>query len=116
LATEGLGNGHLQGRSVLLFDETSRSAAEIVAAFVAEHKLAPIVGTKTAGEVLGAGNFRLPHNYLLRMPVSTWRTWVDETIEGKGVGPNVLVELTLESLTEGVDSQINKAREIASSL
>jgi len=50
------------------------------------------------------------------MPVSTWRTWADETIEGKGVEPNVLVELTPESLTEGVDSQINKAREIASSL
>jgi len=116
LATEGLGNGHLQGRSVLLFDENSRSAAEMVAAFVADHKLAPLVGTKTAGEVLGAVNFKLPNNYLLRMPVSTWRTWAGETIEGKGVEPNVLVELTPEALSEGVDSQIDRAREIASTL
>ena len=116
LATEGLGNGYLQGRSVLVFDENSRSAAEMVAAFVAEHKLAPIVGTKTPGEVLGAVNFKLPYNYRLRMPVATWRTWGGETVEGKGVAPNVLVDLTPEALAEGVDSQINRAREIALSL
>ncbi len=116
LATEGLGVGRLQGRSVLLFDENSRSAAEMVAAFAAEHKLAPLVGTKTPGEVLGAVNFKLPHNYRLRMPVSTWCTWAGETIEGKGVAPNVRVELTPEALSEGVDSQMDRAREIASSL
>ena len=116
LATEGLGLNPLQGCSVLLFDENSRSAAEMVAAFAAEHGLAPIVGTKTPGQVLGAVNFGLPHGYTLRMPISTWSTWGGETIEGRGVEPTVSVPLTPESLSEGVDLQVEKARNIASSL
>ena len=116
LATEALGSGHLQGRSVLLFDENSRSAAEMVAAFTHEHNLAPLVGTKTPGEVLGAVNFKLPHGYRLRMPVSTWCTWGGSTIEGKGVEPTVPVELSPEGLCRGVDTQIEEARKIAASL
>ncbi len=116
LATEGLGLNRLQGRSVLVFDENSRSAAEMVAAFATEHRLAPIVGTKTPGQVLGAVNFTLPHGYSLRMPISTWSTWGGETIEGQGVEPTVFMPLTVESLSEGVDLQVDKARDIAASL
>lgn len=116
LATEGLGAGPLQGRSVLVCDENSRSAAEMVAAFVAEHNLAPIVGKKTPGEVLGATNFKLPHGYRLRMPISTWCTWDGQTIEGRGVEPTMGAALTPETLIEGVDAQLQKAREIALTL
>lgn len=116
LATEALGGSLLQGRSVLMFDENSRSAAEMVAAFAAEHRLAPLVGVNTPGEVLGATNFKLPHGYRLRMPISTWCTWGGETIEGRGVPPTTAVRLTPEALTEGIDSQLATAREIAASL
>lgn len=116
LATEGLGGHVLQGRSVLLFDENSRSAAEMVAAFVAEHGLALLVGVKTPGEVLGATNFKLPHGYRLRMPIATWCTWNGETIEGKGVAPNIAVKLTPDALAENVDSQLAKAHDLARSL
>ncbi|PYT67423.1 MAG: hypothetical protein DMG39_23980 [Acidobacteria bacterium] len=57
-----------------------------------------MVGTRTAGEVLGGANFILPGGYTLRMPVAGWYTWQGECIEGKGVEPDVTVENTPESL------------------
>lgn len=81
----------------------------MIAAFVKEHKLAPIVGEKTPGEVLGAVNFRLPHGYRLRMPIATWQTWAGGVIEGVGVEPDHPVPLEPQSLSAGTDTQLQKA-------
>ena len=55
---------------------------------------------------------KLPAGYVPRMPVAGWYTSHGECIEGKGVEPDVLVENTPESLTAGVDTQLEKALEL----
>jgi len=116
LVTEGLGPQPFHGRIVVVINEHSHSAAEMVASFAKENRLATLVGTQTAGEVLGGANFKLPSGYVLRMPVAGWYTWQGECIEGKGVEPDVPRENTPESLATGVDAQLEKALEVVRTL
>src|SRR6267143_501418 len=110
--TEGLGPQPFHGRTVVLINEHSHSAAEMVASFAKENHLATLVGTRTAGEVLGGANFKLPGGYVLRMPVAGWYTWNGECIEGKGVEPDVPIENSPESLTADVDIQLQAGIEV----
>ncbi|MCL5669914.1 MAG: S41 family peptidase, partial [Acidobacteria bacterium] len=65
LMTEGLGPKKFHGRIVLLVNEHTASAGEMVVAFAAENKLATIVGSETAGRVLGGTGFKVGHGYLV---------------------------------------------------
>jgi C-terminal processing protease CtpA/Prc len=116
LVTEGLGPQPFQGRIVVLINEHTHSAAEMVASFAKQNRLATIVGTRTAGEVLGGANFKLPGGYILRMPVAGWYTWQGDCIEGKGVEPDFVVENSPDSLGVGLDSQLDRALEVVKSL
>ena len=116
LMTEGLGPQPFHGRTVILVNEHTHSAAEMVAGFAKDNRLATLVGTKTAGQVLGGANFRLPGGYRLRMPVAGWYTWNGECIEGQGVVPDVRIENSPESLAIGVDTQLARALEIVATL
>jgi carboxyl-terminal processing protease len=89
LVTEGLGPQPFHGRIAILTNEFTHSAAEMVASFAKENGLATLVGTRTAGEVLGGANFRVGGGYRLRMPVAGWYTWQEQPIEGCGVAPDV---------------------------
>jgi carboxyl-terminal processing protease len=112
LVTEGLGPQPFHGRIALLINEHTHSAAEMVASFAKQNRLATLVGTRTAGEVLGGANFKLAGGYILRMPVAGWYTWQGECIEGRGVEPEVIVENTPESLSNGSDNQFEAALEL----
>jgi len=116
LVTEGLGPQPFHGRIVLLTNEFTHSAAEMVASFAKENHVATIVGTRTAGEVLGGANFKLRNGYRLRIPVAGWFTWQGECIEGKGVEADVCVDNCAESLTAGIDAQLHKAIDVVRGL
>lgn len=116
LMTEGLGPQPFHGRTVILVNEHTHSAAEMVAGFARDNRLATLVGTGTAGEVLGGANFKLPGGYRLRMPVAGWYTWNGECIEGKGVEPDVGIENCPESLAAGVDAQLVRGVEVVETL
>src|SRR5260370_6677572 len=116
LVTEGLGPQPFHGRTVVLINEHTHSAAEMVASFAKENHLATLVGMRTAGEVLGGANFNLPSGYVLRIPVAGWYSWTGQCSEGAGVDPDVLVENTPESLARGLDTQLKRAIEISNAL
>lgn len=61
----------------MLINEHTKSAAEMIADFAATNQLATLVGTRTAGEVLGAVNFLVGEGYRLRIPIGGWMTWND---------------------------------------
>jgi carboxyl-terminal processing protease len=113
LLTQGLGPQPFHGRIVLLVNEWTNSAAEMLANFAAENKLAVVVGQKTRGNVLGAANFKLDAGYWLRLPVFGWFSSNGRTIEGLGVEPDLAVEVSPEALNRGEDNQMMKAIEIA---
>ncbi len=88
----------------------------MVASFAKENSLATIVGTKTAGEVLGGATFDVGHGYKLRIPVAGWYSWEGVCIEGVGVMPTLVVSQREEDLAVGEDSQLSAAIRIASAM
>ena len=116
LLTQGLGSQPFHNHVVLLVNEWTNSAAEMVAGFAAENRLATIVGKQTAGNVLGAANFKVGSGYWVRLPIYGWYTSNGNCLEGKGVLPDVLVEVDPCRLNAGVDQQMNKAIEILSGI
>ena len=116
VVTEGLGPRPFHGRVVLMVNEHTASAGEMVAAFAEENKLATIVGTKTPGRLLSGGAFKVGHGYILGLPVAGYLTWQGRMLENNGIIPTVSVELSREALREGRDTQLEKAVEVVKSL
>lgn len=109
LWTEGLGTEPFHGKTVLLVDEFTRSAAEMIAAFASRSKIATLIGARTPGQVLGAANFKVGGDYRLRIPVTAWYMPDGELIEGKGITPDYEVKPILENLRAGRDVQMERA-------
>ena len=109
LVTEGLGPKPFHGQVVMLINEHTLSAGEMVAAFAAENGLATLVGTRTGGQVLGGANFTVGHGFVLRLPAAGWYTSRGAIVEGRGVSPNVEVPLSLTNLRKGQDTQLEAA-------
>ena len=116
VVTEGLGSQVFHGRVVLLVNQHSASAAEMIAAFARENRLATIVGTKTPGRLLSGGTFNAGHGFVLGLPVAAYLTWEGNLLEGKGIEPDHVVELSYEALREGRDTQMEKAIQIVRQL
>lgn len=109
LVTEGLGAKPFHGRVVMLVNEHTLSAGEMVAAFAKENRLARIVGTRTGGQVLGGANFAVGHGFVIRFPAAGWYSWSGAVVEGCGVQPHVDVPLSLDALRNGKDNQLQAA-------
>jgi C-terminal processing protease CtpA/Prc len=85
----------------------------MVAAFAKENRLATLVGTTTAGEVMGGANFDVGDGYRLRIPVTTWQTWNGMQIEKAGVVPDIPVDFSLPANARQRDYQLETAIKIA---
>jgi carboxyl-terminal processing protease len=93
---------------ILLINEGSRSAKEIFSYIMKKSGRAILIGATTAGHVLGTSPYKVADWAHLEIPM------VDVTadgyrIEGKGVSPNISVDLELDS--DGNDLHIKKALE-----
>src|SRR5437879_12744532 len=84
LMTEGLGPKPFHGKVVVLINEHTLSAGEMVAAFIAENDLATRVGTRTGGQVLGGGNFTIGHDVVVRLPAASLYMLRRTRLEGAG--------------------------------
>ena len=111
LMTEGLGPQKFHGRIVLLVNEHTASAGEMVCAFAAENGLATMVGTETAGRLLGGKGFKVGHGYLVILPGAAYFTWQGKSFEGQGITPDIGVEWSPAAGREGRDNQLEKAIE-----
>ncbi len=88
---------------VMLINETSRSGKEVLAFGAKRHGLATLVGTRTAGAVLGGTPIVIGGEDLLYLAVRD--VLVDgQRLEHRGVEPHVEVPLNLESCN-GIDHQ-----------
>ena len=65
VVTEGFGPQKFHGRVVVLVNEHTASAGEMVAAFAEENGLATIVGTKTPGRLLSGSAFKAGFGYIV---------------------------------------------------
>ena len=112
LLTQGLGQQPFHGRVAILVNEWTNSAAEMLASFASENRLATIIGTKTAGNVLGALNRRVGAGYWLRVPVFGWYTSSGKCLEGQGVSPDLHLDIDPLSLESAIDQQLRRAAEV----
>lgn len=116
IVTEGLGPQKFHGRVVVLVNEHSASAAEMLAAFAQENRLGTIVGTKTAGRLLSGSAFHVGQGYMLGLPVAAYFTWNGALLEGTGVIPDVESDLSCDALRDGLDVQLRAAIEVVERL
>lgn len=97
---------------MVLVNEGSASASEIVAGALQDTGRAKLLGVTTFGK----GSVQLPHTLsngaIMRVTVARWFTPNDRTIEGTGLEPDVVVELTEEDRTTGADPQLATAVEL----
>ena len=112
LLTQGLGPQPFHGRVAILVNEWTNSAGEMLSSFASENRLATIIGTKTAGNVLGALNRRVGAGYWLRVPVFGWYTSSGKCLEGQGVSPDLHLDIDPLSLESAIDQQMRRAAEV----
>jgi C-terminal processing protease CtpA/Prc len=93
----------------MLVNEHSASAAEMVAAFASEYRLAALVGAKTPGRLVATSAFKVGLGYRVVLPVAAYFTWHGTNLEGRGVVPNIEEPLSPEAVWNGEDNQLNRA-------
>lgn len=75
LVTEGFGRRPFHGRVAILVNEHSTGAAEMLAQFAQENRLATIVGSKTAGRIVSRSGIKMGNGYTLVLPVAAYMSW-----------------------------------------
>ena len=97
---------------VLLVDEGSASASEIVAGALQDAGRAVLVGTTTFGK----GSVQLPHTLsdgsMMRVTIARWYTPADRSIDKTGLDPDIVVEITDEQIEADEDPQLDRAIEL----
>jgi C-terminal processing protease CtpA/Prc len=116
VVTEGLGSRKFHGRVVLLVNEHTASAGEMVSAFAEENNLAIMVGTRTPGRLLSGGAFKVGHGYILGLPVATYLTWQGRMLENNGITPKFCIELSRDALREKRDTQLETSVEVVKAM
>jgi len=116
VVTEGLGPRKFHGRVVLMVNEHTTSAGEMVSAFAEENNCAVIIGTKTPGRLLSGSAFKVGHDYILGLPIAAYLTWQGRMLENNGIVPQFAVELSRDALRDGRDTQLETAIQVAEAL
>jgi carboxyl-terminal processing protease len=98
---------------VILVNEFSASASELVAGAIQDHGRAPLVGVTTFGKGTVQKWIGLSNGEgAVRVTVARWLTPNENHIHEIGLTPDYVVELTDEDFKAGLDPQLDKAIEI----
>jgi carboxyl-terminal processing protease len=77
---------------VILMNNGSASASEILAGALKDHKRAKLVGTKSFGKGSVQNIYNLPHGTGVALTIQKYYTPSGVSIHGKGIEPDVLIE------------------------
>src|SRR6266700_7368405 len=109
LETSGLGMQRFHGRVVILVNEHTTGAAEMLAQFAQENGLGTIVGSRTPGRLVSRSASKLGFGYRLVVPVAAYVSAKGTQIEGNGITPNIDVPWSFAEAVEGRDNQLAAA-------
>lgn len=95
---------------VVLIDQGSASASEILAGALKDHGVATVIGTRSFGK--GSVQELIPVGQgALKVTVARWLTPSGKSISDGGLQPDINVERTPEDVTAGKDPQMDRAVE-----
>jgi carboxyl-terminal processing protease len=97
---------------VVLVDEGTASAAELLSAAIQEQGRGLVEGTKTAGAVEIGITIDLPEGAGMSVTVARVLTGKGMRLEGQGVTPDTSEDLTSKAMDQGHDNQLDRAVEI----
>lgn len=124
VAREAFGDGtELQHRShgysalsniptVILVNEGSASASEILAGALRDHLKIQLIGTKTFGKGSVQELVGVTDDTSLKVTIARWLTPSGVSLSENGLDPDVVVEITPEDVEKLRDPQMEKALEI----
>jgi len=98
---------------MILVNENSASASEILAGALRDAGKATIVGKKTYGKGSVQELIPITSDTLLKVTVARWLTPKGTSISQSGIVPDFTVDLTLEDFKAKKDPQLDKALELA---
>lgn len=93
---------------VVLVNENTASAAEILAGAIKDDGIGTLVGKTTYGKGIVQNDFRLSDGSYLKLTVRHYYTPDGNDIHGKGIEPDVEVD----AADDGSDPQLDKAKEL----
>lgn len=97
-------------KTVVLVDNSSASASEIVAGALQDHKAATLVGEKTFGKGSVQKVIDLSGGSILKVTIAKWYTPADQNINGNGIKPDKEVKLTTADIDADRDLQLDAAK------
>ncbi|MBI5650277.1 MAG: PDZ domain-containing protein [Chloroflexi bacterium] len=107
----GSRRGAVDLKVVVLVNNGTASAAEILAGALKDHSRGVLIGEPTYGKGSVQSIRRLSDGAALHITTATWLTPRKQQIEGAGLQPDIAVPLTNESIQKGIDPQLNRAIE-----
>lgn len=100
-------------KMIVLIDEGSASASEIVAGALSEHNVAQLVGTKSFGKGSVQELIDITKDTALKVTIARWLTPNGNSISAGGLTPNVEVKFDAELFKKhNKDTQLQKALEL----
>ena len=99
-------------KMVILVDNGSASASEILAGALQEHKIAKLVGVKTFGKGSIQEVIKITPETSLKITIARWLTPNGVSISEGGLTPDYEIKTTAEDLKAQKDPQMDKALEI----
>ena len=99
-------------RTVILVDQGSASASEILSGALQEYGKAKLVGTRTFGKGSVQELVKLTPDTSLKVTIARWLTPNGRSISDGGLTPDIEVKNKPEETAKGIDAQMNKAIEI----
>jgi len=98
--------------TIVLVNQGSASAAEIVAGALQDYKKAKIVGMKTFGKGSVQDYVELPDTSAIKITIAEWVTPAERSIDKTGIQPDITIDKTQDDSNAGRDPQLDKALEI----
>lgn len=97
---------------VVLVNELSASASEIVAGAIQDYERGIVVGTKTYGKGSVQQMFDLNDGSMVKITTAKWYTPKDRNIDLEGIVPDIVSDFTAEDYKNVFDRQLDTAKKV----
>ncbi len=94
---------------IILIDETTASAAEILSSALKDNKRAILIGEKTYGKGLVQKVFSLPNQTGMNLTIARYLTPLNNDINKIGIEPDYTVNFNRNDFINNIDTQLNFA-------